>query len=121
MRVTQRVGHHEIDSSTEHALKIFFESEIGVERIRCARHKIDEDVDVTVLGIETVAGCRAKQSKAPHAMRAARESDRFTVQNQGGTHDVILPAEPQRLWCRSVCGVRMRVRCEAGRGCEGRR
>lgn len=91
MRVPHRIGHHEVDSSIEQALEVFLEAEVGVERIRCTVRELDEDIHVTVPGSESVAGCRAKQAEALHAVRATRTGDRFTVQKQGRTHGNILP------------------------------
>ena len=80
MRVTHGLGHHEVDPSAEDPLEVFLEAEVGVERIRCTRGEVDEDVHITVLGPEMAAGCRAEQAEAPHVVRATRTSDRFTVQ-----------------------------------------
>ncbi len=90
MRVTHRISHHEVDFSTEQVLEVFFEAEVGVERIRCMWHELNEDIYVTVLGIEAVAGCRAEQAKALHAVRATCAGDPFSVQNQSRTHGEIL-------------------------------
>ena len=87
MRVTHCIGHHEVDPAAEDPLKVFLEAKIGVEWIRCTWGEVDEDVHITVLGPEIVAGCRAEQAKAPYVVRATRTSDRFTVQNGARTHE----------------------------------
>lgn len=91
MRVPHRIGHHKVDSSIEQSLEVFLETEVGVERIRCTGRELNEDVYVTAPGIESVAGCRAKQAEPLHAVRATRTGDRVTVQNQGRTRGSILP------------------------------
>jgi len=87
VRVTDCLGHDEVDPPAEDPLKVFLETKIGVERIRCTWGEVDEDVNITVLGHEMVAGCRAEQAKAPNVVRATRTSDRFTVHNRARTHD----------------------------------
>jgi len=104
VRVTHCLGHHEVDLPTEDPLKVFLEAKIGVKWIRCTWGEVDEDDHITVLGPETVAGCRAEQAKAPHVVRATRTSDRFTVQNRARAHEADLltgyrsccPLRPQR-------------------------
>jgi hypothetical protein len=75
VRVTHCLGHHEVDASTEDALKVFLEAEVGVERIRCTRGEVDEDVHIAVLRSETVAGCRTRTSEGA-ARRAGATHER---------------------------------------------
>jgi len=74
VRVTDCLGHHEVDPPTEDPLKVFLKAKIGIEWIRCTWGEVDEDVHITVLGPEMVAGCRAEQAKAPHIVRATRRA-----------------------------------------------